>query len=370
MFDTSKLDNNCKAAIAVSDLIWTIDDSNVNQILDSVVDAISNKIFSVDNVLKMIEHVFIFQKRNSKNVFEFIKAFLTHYQIQPCKTTFNNELLQVLLVKSEMMSLFVPFKYRKMTLEQTFKAFPEGTVNYAILWDDLEMLQSLCEVDGFNFDQNFDFSTSILDYAAEAGSAKTFKYLASKGANLSTHTLQKAFYGNNQEIISECLKSIEIDQLCIENAVSAHHNETVNTLFTKYNLDYSWCSTMKYFNLRCFFFKAERTDDINKFDFEGYNAILAAAQYVNYVAMDYLLKHGAHIESMDTMGNTPLMFASIGGMKEMVELLIQNNANKDVKDIFGKDAITVAALQENRDIVHYLFEQGANGENPQNEQQA
>lgn len=98
MLSLDQLPEKCKLSIEISDILWEINDSNQQEILEKVEDAINKQIFSVENILKIIENIVEYRMRNLKNIFSFIKLFLAKFNITPTKNTFNNEVIQVLLL--------------------------------------------------------------------------------------------------------------------------------------------------------------------------------------------------------------------------------------------------------------------------------
>lgn len=73
-------------------------------------------------------------------------------------------------------------------------------------------------------------------------------------------------------------------------------------------------------------------------DTRGNNALHHAVKFGNFYAVDLLLLDNIiDINSKDNQGRTPLMLASIHDDKNILKLLLENGANKFVKDNFGKD---------------------------------
>ncbi len=48
-----------------------------------------------------------------------------------------------------------------------------------------------------------------------------------------------------------------------------------------------------------------------------------------------LIKNGANVNSQDKQGDTPLHLASRAGMKQIVDILLDHNANPDVENKEG-----------------------------------
>lgn len=72
----------------------------------------------------------------------------------------------------------------------------------------------------------------------------------------------------------------------------------------------------------------------------GYAVSMMAASFGSYEVLDELLKHGANVEQTRKVdGMTTLMFAASNGDLKKVKLLLDNGADKFVKDKNGKTAL-------------------------------
>lgn len=347
----SKMSNKCEEIIAVSEKVWNLSAKTMQDTMKTVIVAVANKLFTIENIVKMIDAVAQYRPRNMKAIYIFCKTFIQIFKVDVTKSTFKNIVLQALLVKDGLINMPMPYKYRSRSIEQIMKIYDNNTLMYALLWDDENLLESLVKEDDFECDQNLDNNHSILDYAAEFGSYKCFDLLLSLGSTISRNTLERSFIGNNQEIIKTCEKMFSVDQLCLEYSVAAHHNNTAQDLP---NFDYSWSSTLQYFNYSNFFDKLSRTKDINSFDHEGYNPILASSMFSSYVVLEYLISKRSNIEIQDSMGNTPLIYSSLNNTPNITDLLITNNAKLGTKDAFGRTAAENAELKQNYVLMFYL----------------
>ncbi|KAI0444158.1 hypothetical protein F4803DRAFT_561045 [Xylaria telfairii] len=72
-----------------------------------------------------------------------------------------------------------------------------------------------------------------------------------------------------------------------------------------------------------------------------------------------LLQNKANIEATNKFGKTPLHYAVSRGEKEIVQLLLQNKASVEVTDKVGKTPLCHAILHENEEIVRVLLKNGA-----------
>ncbi|MGK6344017.1 ankyrin repeat domain-containing protein [Chryseobacterium sp. DT-3] len=67
-----------------------------------------------------------------------------------------------------------------------------------------------------------------------------------------------------------------------------------------------------------------------------------------------LLDHKSNVNTIDSQGTTPLIFASKLGNLEMVKLLVKYKANKTVKDKQGTTAFEYAVLSKNPELINQL----------------
>jgi hypothetical protein len=88
---------------------------------------------------------------------------------------------------------------------------------------------------------------------------------------------------------------------------------------------------------------------------------LATAKRLNDIT-GILLTHGADIESLNDLGETPLQKAASSGHRDIVQLLLDNKANTEVIDEFGRTPLHTVALFRHRDTVQLLLDNKANTE--------
>lgn len=127
--------------------------------------------------------------------------------------------------------------------------------------------------------------------------------------------------------------------------------------------------------------------NINKADSQGYTALIYSAYYGKEQAVDYLLFQGADPCIKDKRGNsallgaifkgnlkiaaklinakcsvgqtnnagqTPLMYATLFGRKEIVKKLIEKGADTKTKDVMGFDALKLAEGQGNEEMINII----------------
>ncbi|QEY25317.1 ankyrin repeat domain-containing protein [Neisseria zalophi] len=83
--------------------------------------------------------------------------------------------------------------------------------------------------------------------------------------------------------------------------------------------------------------------------------IAARNNYLNDALI--FLQNGALIDIKGDLGYTPLHYACMFGNIEMVRLLLDNGANKNIQNEFGENAIKIAinSSSENKDMIVKLL---------------
>ena len=95
-------------------------------------------------------------------------------------------------------------------------------------------------------------------------------------------------------------------------------------------------------------------------DKAGCSALHYAVDGGNLEAIQYFLMEGADINAKDNSGWTPLLrSASIGGVKEVAELLCKYKCDVNVLDNEKKSALMIAVINGNQPFVQVLVEHGA-----------
>ena len=93
---------------------------------------------------------------------------------------------------------------------------------------------------------------------------------------------------------------------------------------------------------------------------EASRSLIDAAKTGKLSAVERALKQGADIEATDKeYGSTALIWATYGGHRRIVELLLQKGANPNAANIEGRTSLFFAANKGNERIVKILLEVGA-----------
>ena len=96
-------------------------------------------------------------------------------------------------------------------------------------------------------------------------------------------------------------------------------------------------------------------------DKSGCGVLHYAVDGANLDAIQWLLMDGADVNAVDSVsGWTPLLrTASVGGNKDVAELLIKFKANVNQLDKDNKSALMIAVINGNQPLVQVLVEYGA-----------
>jgi len=89
---------------------------------------------------------------------------------------------------------------------------------------------------------------------------------------------------------------------------------------------------------------------LNSFSYFGYSPIVLAAYNNNFDLMEYLLKNGAEINLKNKFLQTPLHLLILMKNKKAIQFLLKNNADITIKDIKGNTAKDLYKEYFNEDI--------------------
>ncbi|KAI5511495.1 ankyrin repeat-containing protein DDB G0279043 family [Trichomonas vaginalis G3] len=202
---------------------------------------------------------------------------------------------------------------------------------------------------------------TLIDTAAFFGSEECFKYLFANNAKTSIHTLKAAIIGGNFFIINTVEQNITgITNECLELAILTHSDDVADYFIDKYQLDYSYRSSLSTGNIYFFFKKYfNMGSNPNTLDSTKLNALQAATFFDFSSIVEYLIDNGGDINLEDNMGNTPLTISVFNNCELCADLLIKRGAQVDAKDMFGRTPLLIACISERGNIVKILIENKA-----------
>lgn len=101
---------------------------------------------------------------------------------------------------------------------------------------------------------------------------------------------------------------------------------------------------------------------INTRDSSGYTPLMYAIRYQHIKLVNLLLYSGADVNARDNDGETVLMLATRVGNKQVVELLLQNKADVNATGAYKRTALHWAAEMNRACIARLLIQYGASKE--------
>jgi len=104
-------------------------------------------------------------------------------------------------------------------------------------------------------------------------------------------------------------------------------------------------------------------DKIDTLNEDGLGPLHLAAQYGNVDIVNKLIENGADINIKDKYGSTALRWAIVGDNKDIALLLIKKGIDFKIKDESGHTALDIAVRKNKYDIAHILINKGADIDN-------
>ncbi|EAY22623.1 hypothetical protein TVAG_475510 [Trichomonas vaginalis G3] len=350
-------------------IIWSLNENNFDLVIKKTIEHLDNKVVnSIDvfNALISLYHVKIHLLQSIFNVISHISKI---FEMKNLNLNIEDSPLKSMLIQANILESTNNDEYH--TLRDFKMSIPSlNPINFSLINDDfLQFIKYTDDVSNYdsqlvNVQYEKNPYLSLLDAAAFYGSFKIFTYLF-KPFRITKQTFCLACFGGNINIVRLLLEhknKFSIDSNCIENAIINHHDNVADYLLSKFNLTYSWSSTLSTNNLYFFFKKLRESNNINEFDDNDENAILCCARYDNKNLMKYLISIGANIESVDKSKRTPLIVAADVGNYKIIKCLLKNGANINKKTASGSTALLRSCYSGNVNCCKILLEKGANTE--------
>lgn len=100
---------------------------------------------------------------------------------------------------------------------------------------------------------------------------------------------------------------------------------------------------------------------VNSYSCDGYQPLGLACLFGHYETAEYLIKAGAQINTPadNSLGTAPIQSAVAGGNLKIVMLLLNNNANPNVRENSGLTPLHIAAQIGNSQMIRHLLFNGA-----------
>lgn len=139
------------------------------------------------------------------------------------------------------------------TLDDVIQLYPKDTEMYYLLHDDVRGFASVWDQKEKEYEDQ-----SYLDYCAQYGSVKCFKFLRSNGFDITPETIGLSFVGQEKEIITECLDHLKKPtKEDMKLAILSHDMDIVIALKEKFGLEVDLEKCSIHFNLEAFFYGFE-----------------------------------------------------------------------------------------------------------------
>ena len=100
--------------------------------------------------------------------------------------------------------------------------------------------------------------------------------------------------------------------------------------------------------------------NIDSLDFDRNTALIKAAANGHFKVVEFLIEQGANKEVKGQSGATALIKASANGHYAVVKFLINQGVNKEIKDQSGATALIKASANGHYKVVKFLINQGVN----------
>ena len=139
-----------------------------------------------------------------------------------------------------------------------------------------------------------------------------------------------------------------IDVFKTVNNINASYKNTGHNILHHYINSYSYDSN-KHLRIKDFYTLVQLGVDVNSHSMEGQTPLQYCCNTINYEAAKILIENGAEIDSVDNWGRTPLFVAIMDyrGQKDLLKLillLLEKGANLDKPVNSGKTPRDVAKM--------------------------
>ena len=93
----------------------------------------------------------------------------------------------------------------------------------------------------------------------------------------------------------------------------------------------------------------------------GMNSLMLAVKHDRFAIVEYIIEHNLKIiDDKDQLGDSPLMYATLGKQLHLIKLLVERGANINSRENGGASIFIAACVSGEMEIISYLFTSGAN----------
>lgn len=246
--------------------------------------------------------------------------------------------------------------------------YTANTVEYAIKYDDLDLMLKLWKGDDYYVDMkiyenSWDAlewrSYNSLSFAARYGAINCFRNLLKRGARPDENLCENAVIGGNKEII-EAAAAMQGDfNECLKPAAMFHRYDVFDWIIANYETEKLEISyPCAYANWLAFLFCAANDSDIRSTNNDFTSALHWAAYWgIPYVMEICLSDQRANLNFIDGNKMTPLLWAAIEGNTEMVQMLLDKGASLNADTV--STPLVEAVRNGHYELAQYLIDIGA-----------
>jgi ankyrin repeat protein len=216
----------------------------------------------------------------------------------------------------------------------------------AIASNDVDKVKSILELNPQYLDIPDSRNLSPLMNASKMGRSRIVELLLNLGANVEfsnssgkTSLIEACYHGSN-----DCV-------MLLRNAgASWHHRDASGFSVLHWAVDGEHLETVELLLKEGF-----PVDDVHEAIVPGWSPLIRlAATHGNVNIARVLIQYGADCNMKDNQGQTPLMYACLGGHFELVNLLLCNGCDYQVKNKYNKTALDFAISFGRENVVTLL----------------
>lgn len=203
-------------------------------------------------------------------------------------------------------------------------------------------------------------SLGVLEIAALFSSIKIFRFLLSKGYNVTEDTLEFAMKGGNIEIIDLCLEKLDVNvgyylDYCLEYGRNDVADWIINTSTEHDIIDIHNCCKWGNFAavIYCILYLNISVNCLNS---KKQTPLHVACISGELQIVEFLVSRGAIVNHLDEFGVFPIDYAAENNYRDVVEFLISNSSEYKSLNKLGLSTLHHACYYNSLDVVKLLIE--------------
>lgn len=254
---------------------------------------------------------------------------------------------------------FYKFKGGNPELDDLFTKI----INY-IQEDNIDNIKTILESKPalINYEiEDGNIKSTLLQQAILLNKPDIIRLLVEKGANVNMISGKRRPLG--YATFSNCFECVKI---LVENGANINGKDILGktalmySLAKRINLDKE--SNEVFLNEEIIKYLLNNGANIEQKDDYGWTALFYSIEYgVPSIIIKLLLDKGANLKNLSSINNTPLQIACKRRNLEIIKLLFDYGAKNSInyQDIAGKTALIIASIENKDDIVNFLLENDA-----------